>query len=123
MDWGSTMKGIIECKKSARANHTLQVEKQKAAETVDWVKSQPDPAGSARARRPVCYQDGEKLYVTFFRYGPAWTEYIAKNRVGNVFPIPADNLATMASFGPWTIDNADDMETFARIIIAILLHP
>lgn len=141
VDWRNVMRGIAECKKNKRAQHSPQVEKQEAAEFVAWVKSQPDAVGNQRPwyeqyllpelnlgmakvhRRPLVCQDGKELYILFLEYGPAWVEYISKNRVGNVFPVPASSLARISTFGPWEINNADEMLLFAQAIVAILLHP
>ncbi|PLB49014.1 hypothetical protein P170DRAFT_475342 [Aspergillus steynii IBT 23096] len=79
--------------------------------------------GNRRPWRVLVAQDGPELYVSFLEYGLAWEEYITKNRVGSIFPVPAVNLARVWTYGPWTVDDVQGMLGFAKIILAILLHP
>ncbi|KAK1149046.1 hypothetical protein N8T08_007723 [Aspergillus melleus] len=123
MDWVDEVRGVVECKRGLRNNHFPQVDKQEGAHFAAWSNERPDGPGNRRSWRVLVSQDGPELYVSFLEYGPAWEEYITKNRVGNVFPVPAANLATIRTYGAWKIDIAQDMLDFARIIVAILLHP
>lgn len=72
-------------------------------------------------RCPVVSQNGLELYISMSEYDHQWVDYVSKNRVGIVVPVPAANMATLRTYGPWRIDNARHMERFIRIMMGTIL--
>ncbi|KAL2824420.1 hypothetical protein BDW59DRAFT_172933 [Aspergillus cavernicola] len=107
------IKGVVECKSRARRSCGRAVDMQEAAMLVAWIKEFPGPQ-----RRVLVSQDGREIYVTFAVYGEAWKkDYL---RDGNL-RLDARGFMRINRFGPWVINDADNMEEVAAILLAISL--
>lgn len=56
-----------------------------------------------------------ELYVSFLVYGVNWARYLRGGAIANA------GLATFQRFGPYRVDDNEDMEAFGEVIACILL--
>ncbi|PYI07789.1 hypothetical protein BO78DRAFT_442710 [Aspergillus sclerotiicarbonarius CBS 121057] len=108
------IQALLECKRHHRNYHLPQVQMQEVAEMVAWIKEFGDTPH--RPWRASFSANGKELYVQIFEYADNWVRYLKRGITANA------DLATMHTFGPYTIGDADDMNSFSQIFVAITLH-
>lgn len=75
------------------------------------------PNQASNNSRLIVSQDRHQIFVTFASCPQAYFSYIDReNREAT-----NDAFLTMQRFGPWRIDNHQDMRHFAQLIVAITL--
>lgn len=60
-------------------------------------------------------QDRHEIYLTFANYNPQYVEYLQHN---NTTP---QAFLVMESYGPWLIDDYDDMRSLGQVTVALAL--
>jgi hypothetical protein len=88
---------------------------QEVAQMVAWVKQHL--GGPGNDMRVLVSQDGTDVYISVFQYDQGWLRYLN----GGPGSIAHAGFAYMHRYGPWNIQEAIEMEHFARIIVALLL--
>jgi hypothetical protein len=60
-------------------------------------------------------QDFDEIYLTFADYGKEWLGYIKETG-------KAAGFLTMKRYGPWHIDNPEDVSVVCQIILAFVIR-
>ncbi|KAE8153237.1 hypothetical protein BDV25DRAFT_137143 [Aspergillus avenaceus] len=110
------VKVLLEVKRLGQKEIYDAIVKQESVETVAWIKNAPQSPGILNGRRLIISADYNEIYLTFGEYPPEYVEYLTTGVKH------AGAFLTMNSFGPWLMDNGDDMEQFASIIVALIFH-
>ncbi|KAE8141349.1 hypothetical protein BDV38DRAFT_279250 [Aspergillus pseudotamarii] len=113
----SAISSIAECKVSDRYSHSPAVDMQEVAQVVAWVNQYPDTSNATTYRRDLVSADGRDIFISFAEYDSNWAYYIQRSRgVANA------GLMRMRRFGPWKIDEPQDMRQFAKIALAVAMR-
>ncbi|KAJ5580132.1 uncharacterized protein N7459_006117 [Penicillium hispanicum] len=107
----SEVRALIEVKPQKRERHEPYVSMQETAEMVSWL-----PPSSDRAY--LISQNGMCLYLTVAEFGQEWLDYLHGDRR----TLPQKDFMKMMHFGAWDIDEASDIDRFAKLILAIVLR-
>ncbi|KAH8704991.1 hypothetical protein BGW36DRAFT_353421 [Talaromyces proteolyticus] len=107
------IKAIIECKKDVRKENIVATDMQEAAEIVAWIKCYPKP----EHQRILVSQDNTEIYVTFATYDDRWLRHL---RCG---VRKFDGLMHMYQHSPWDLEDEQDVDDVAAILLAIALMP
>lgn len=54
------------------------------------------------------------MWIIISEYSDSYLEYIQEKK-------PTDDFMTMTQYGPYNIDNADDVNKFATIVLSFLI--
>ncbi|KAJ5238034.1 hypothetical protein N7489_008125 [Penicillium chrysogenum] len=109
---------IIEAKADRRDNHSPEVFMQEAAELVAALVTGP-PKGLTKDRCLLISQDGDELYIT---NAYALDKYIAIMRDRDKNAITKNDFLRIRQWGAWKIDEREEIEDFARLVLAIALQ-
>ncbi|KZN84595.1 hypothetical protein EN45_087360 [Penicillium chrysogenum] len=93
-------------------------QRQEAAELVAALVTGP-PKGLTKDRCLLISQDGDELYIT---KAYALDKYIAIMRDRDKNSITKNDFLRIRQWGAWKIDEREDIEDFARLVLAIALQ-
>ena len=110
-------KVLLEAKKKLRENSNPQVCWQETAEFVAFLKSATTPPSHIRHFFMLA-QNQDQCFVIAFAFDKAYVEYIREGTV----PGPTEGFLTVKEYGPYQLDNHEEMERFARIALAISIR-
>ncbi|KAJ5946128.1 hypothetical protein N7454_002967 [Penicillium verhagenii] len=109
------VKTLIEVKSAPRALKETYVSRQESAEIFAMIATH-SPAPSS----PVFLisQDGVELYVIVADFDQRYVDFARGRRL----TITEDHFMKMHKFGPWLIDRFEDLDIFAKLVLAIAIH-
>lgn len=110
-------KVFLEAKKGLRQNCEPKVCWQETAEFVAFLKSATTPPSHERHFFMLA-QNKDQCFVIAFAFDEAYVEYIREGTV----PGPTEGFLTVKKYGPYQLDNHEEMERFARIALAISIR-
>ncbi|KAJ9302659.1 hypothetical protein DTO271G3_33 [Paecilomyces variotii] len=113
----SQTKVILEAKARHRIHHEPQVSRQEAYEMIAALPT-PPPKGLPRDRVLLISQDGKELYLSTALYEGGYKRYL----VGTKDNLKKSEFLNVHRYGPWMIDERDDMDEFAKIALALALR-
>ena len=113
----NNLKALIEAKKrSSRGfGETISATWQQAAEVVTAIRAQNLTPGT-----PVFLisQEADELFLVVARFGEKYLHYIS----GRTMTLASKDFLALERFGPWKISDAQHLEMFAEIALAIAIQ-
>ncbi|KAJ5545433.1 hypothetical protein N7461_007737 [Penicillium sp. DV-2018c] len=109
---------IVEAKANRRHKHSPRVSMQEAAELVPALVTGP-PKGLTKDRALLISQDGDELYVA---KAYCLDKYIAIMQDQERNAIAKNDFLKIRQWGPWRINDRDEIEDFARLVLAVALQ-
>ncbi|KKK17411.1 hypothetical protein P175DRAFT_0487414 [Aspergillus ochraceoroseus IBT 24754] len=113
-------RALIEVKPIMRNKKRDRICMQEAAQMAAWIKTDPDLHGCLNkpGRRLHISQDRHQLFIIIAEYSQDYIDYLNKKPpVGSALP-----FLTMHEYGAWDTSILREMDSIARIILAIALR-
>ncbi|RAH84553.1 hypothetical protein BO86DRAFT_441325 [Aspergillus japonicus CBS 114.51] len=110
------IRGIIEVKKAQRSKIGARVTMQEAAELVGWImNSQPWEEAFSGYKCLIC-EDGDEVWLSFAKPTETYAAYLRDGTVDE------DALLIVERYGPYVVDQEEDMRTLLYTVVAIYLR-
>ncbi|KAI9373421.1 hypothetical protein BJX61DRAFT_541775 [Aspergillus egyptiacus] len=127
-------KVIVEVKPGVRGN-CPRVRLQETAQMVAWIHKEPHCEGQMKPNSATSHHDGDnavgqvyrrllisqnrhEIYLIVAEYDGEYYDYITNSKREE----PCTSFIWMREFGPWNINNPDDVQNIASIILAVTLQ-
>ncbi|KAB8067371.1 hypothetical protein BDV29DRAFT_163437 [Aspergillus leporis] len=112
----NSIETVVKFREGVRWGYPPALVREEAALIVAWVKQYRETFTLVPGNQRILgSQDANEIYICFCEYDSDWVTYL--NGHGHA------GMMIMRRFGPWLIENPNDMRSVAEVILAIAFRP